>query len=153
MSGQARYGLLYTEYGTSPHWRLSFPKLAVYILCCPLFSFLFCIAYSVLFNFESATFTHCQVYNFLPSISAAIGNFSPQREVWQIAITLQAVPRLCVAYLYLKQHSNLLYNGDLWLSYIAFILNIIENLSLIVLSYFTSSKHYGKTNMFYLSRI
>ncbi|CAH0560335.1 unnamed protein product [Brassicogethes aeneus] len=139
---EAKYGLLYSAYEISC-WRMSFPRFAVTTCAIPLLAFVFCIVYSVLLNFESATFTHCQVYNILPSISSAIGNFTPQKEVWQIAITMQALPRFFIAYLYFQHNSHLLYSRDLWLSYINFALNVIENIALITLSYFTSSKFYA----------
>lgn len=150
MSKDARYGLLYSEYEFSPYLRIHFEKFAVLVVSFPLLAFLFCISYSVIFNFESATYTHCQVFNMLPSISAAIGNFSPQREIWQGAIAIQAVPRFYVAREYLNYHYSVLFPQDLWIAQIAFFLNIAENIALILLSFFTSSRHYG---MFYLSTL
>lgn len=144
MSKDARYGLLYSEYEFSPYLRIHFEKFAVLVVSFPLLAFLFCISYSVIFNFESATYTHCQVFNMLPSISAAIGNFSPQREIWQGAIAIQAVPRFYVAREYLNYHYSVLYPQDLWIAQIAFFLNVTENIALSLLSFFTSSRHYGK---------
>lgn len=141
--GKPQYALYYNEYERRPHMRVSFTKVIVLVMCFPLFAFLFCIVYSVAFNFESATYTHCQVYNILPSISAAIGNFSPQREIWQTAITLQLLPRILVAREYLNHHHKMLHSKNMWMGYIAFVLNIIENISLITLSFFTSSRFYG----------
>ncbi|KAJ8937268.1 hypothetical protein NQ314_011974 [Rhamnusium bicolor] len=143
MSREARYGLLYSEYEFSPYVRIPFEKFALIIVCFPLLAFMFCISYSVLFNFESATYTHCQVYNMLPSISAAIGNFSPQREIWQGAIAIHAVPRFYIAFEYLHHHYSVLFPQDLWIGQIAFFLNIVENVALIILSFFTSSKFYA----------
>ncbi|CAH1953581.1 unnamed protein product [Acanthoscelides obtectus] len=143
MSKDARYGLLYSEYEYATYLRIPFEKFSLVVVCFPLLAFIFCVAYSVLYNFESATYTHCQVYNLLPSISAAIGNFSPQREIWQGAIALHAVPRFYVAYEYLQHHNSVLYSQDLWIGHIAFFLNVIENIALIMLSFFTSSRYYA----------
>ncbi|XP_030753438.1 post-GPI attachment to proteins factor 2-like [Sitophilus oryzae] len=141
-SSKSRYGLLYSEY-EYPCIRMSFEKFVVGVMCLPLLAFVFCIVYSVIYNYESATYTHCQVYNVLPSISAAIGNFSPQREIWQTAISLQALPRIYVAMEYLNHHQNVLNRNNMWMGYVACLLNIVENLSLVTLSFFTSSKFYA----------
>lgn len=145
MSKEARYGLLYSEYEFSPYLRINFEKLILLVVSFPFLAFLFCISYSVIFNFESATYTHCQVFNMLPSISAAIGNFSPQREIWQGAIAIQAAPRFYIAHEYLNHHYSVLYPQDLWIARTAFFLNVMENIALILLTFFTSSKHYGKS--------
>lgn len=144
MASEARYGLLYSQYEFPPLLRVSFEKFSLMTVGFPFFAFLFCIIYSVLFEFESATSTHCQVFNLLPSISAAIGNFSPQREVWQSAIALHAIPRFYLANTYLQHHYSVLYPHDLWMGQTACLLNVVENIALIVLSFFTSSKFYGK---------
>ncbi|ENN73716.1 post-GPI attachment to proteins factor 2 [Dendroctonus ponderosae] len=140
---KTQYALIYNEYEYRPNLRVSFTKVIVLVMCFPLLAFLFCIIYSVIFNFENATYTHCQVYNALPSISAAIGNFSPQREIWQTAMTLQLFPRILVAREYLNHHHKMLHSKNMWMGYLAFILNIVENISLITLSFFTSSKFYA----------
>lgn len=144
MSAEARYALLYNDYEISPCLRVPFATFSWATLCVPLFAFLFCIAYSVLFHFESATFTHCHVYNVLPSISAAIGSFSPQREVWQVAILLQALPRLSVVAMYLQFHQKKLHAGDIYLANCACFLNVIEIIALMILTFFTSSAYYRK---------
>lgn len=41
--------------------RIPFGKLAWITVSLPFFSFIFCVIWSVLFNFEKATFTHCKV--------------------------------------------------------------------------------------------
>ncbi|KAL3266964.1 hypothetical protein HHI36_011113 [Cryptolaemus montrouzieri] len=142
MPVEARYALLYSDYEVTPCLRIPFEKFAFLILTLPLCAFIFCIIYSVLFHFESATSTHCHVYNVLPSISAAIGNFSPQREVWQTAIMLQSVPRFYIAVIYLQFHHAMAYPRDAWMGNFAFLLNVTENISLIILSFWTSSRHY-----------
>lgn len=137
-----KYALLYTDHHLSTFFRIQFEKFAILIVTLPLLAFLFCISYSVLFHFESATFTHCHVYNFLPSISAAIGNYSPQREVWQTAILLHAFPRFYIAYIYMHYHQNMLLSHESWMANLAFFFNVIENIALLVLSFWTSSRHY-----------
>lgn len=144
MSAEARYALLYNDYETSPCLRVPFATFSWVTLGVPLCAFLFCIVYSVLFHFEMATYTHCHVYNVLPSISAAIGSFSPQREIWQIAILLQALPRLSVVSMYLQFHQKKLFPRDIYLANFACILNLLENIALIILTFWTSSAYYRK---------
>lgn len=144
MPAEARYALLYNDYEISPCFRIPFGIFSWVTVCISLFAFLFCIVYSVLFHFESATFTHCHVYNILPSISAAIGSFSPQREVWQLAMLLQLLPRICVVFMYYEYHQKKLYPRDIYLGNFACILNVVENVALIILSFWTSSGNYRK---------
>merc|ERR1711935_1203208 len=66
----------------------------------PLFGFGFCVTWSFIFDYENSTKTHCEVENFAPSISAAIGSFLPQKYVWQVAIALHIVPRFLFLWLY-----------------------------------------------------
>lgn len=152
MSNEARYALLYSEYELSPYVRLPFEKFSILTVCLPLFAFLFCIVYSVLFHFENATYTHCHVFNVLPSISAAIGNFTPQRQVWQSAIILQAVPRFSIAAMYWQHHNAVLYPAHQWLGAVACLFNVVENGALIILSFWTSSRHYRKSLLLLLLR-
>ncbi|XP_056631096.1 post-GPI attachment to proteins factor 2-like isoform X2 [Diorhabda sublineata] len=142
MSKQPHYGLLYSEYEYSSYLRIPFEKFSFIVVSFPLLALIFCIFYSVIFNFESATYTHCEVYNLLPSISAAIGSFSPQREIWQGAVTLQAIPRFFIAFQYLHLHFSVLHSQYFWIARIAFFLNIFENVALVVLSFFVSSQNY-----------
>ena len=50
--------------------------------------------------FQSSTQTHCEVDNFAPSISAAIGSYLPQKYVWQTCICLHISPRFLFLYMY-----------------------------------------------------
>ena len=51
------------------------------------------IVTSISFKFQESTFTHCDVVNIAPSISASIGSFSPQKYVWKLLIGLHSGPR------------------------------------------------------------
>lgn len=85
-----------------------------------------------------------QVYNFLPSISAAIGNYQPQRFVWTMAITLHALPRFFIALFYHRRYQELIKNPWTALARLAFLLNVIENVCLLGLTYFTSVHNYSE---------
>ncbi|XP_040576225.1 post-GPI attachment to proteins factor 2-like [Lepeophtheirus salmonis] len=81
-------------------------RLAVITVCFPLFGFIFCLFYSFVYHFDKTTYTHCEVPNFSPSISAAIGSFAPQKYVWQTAIALHIGPRFFFVDLYRRYFQN-----------------------------------------------
>jgi post-GPI attachment to proteins factor 2 len=107
-----------------PLLSVSFQKFSVTTVSLPLFSFIFCVSYSLIYHFEASTSTHCHTWNYLPSISvstnyrlfllrphfllvlmswqAAIGQFQPQAIVWQICIIIHFIPRLIITWMYKK---------------------------------------------------
>ena len=90
-----------------------------------------------------------QVPNYLPSISAAIGGYVPQRNVWRISIALHAFPRFLAALAYFQYHMNFLVEKRRHL-YIALaglctLLHMVENFALVVLTYISSLENRGKT--------
>lgn len=84
-----------------------------------------------------------QVYNFLPSVSAAIGNYKPQRDVWKTAIALQAIVRIVVFLIYYRYYREHVYKWARYLSNVALVMYSIENTSLVTLSFWSSDKNYG----------
>lgn len=124
-------------------FEIPFGKFAVLVAALPFLSFLFCVCWSVLYFYDRSTATHCGVVNYLPSISAAIGNYQPQRFIWQCAILLQSLPRLLVAQQYLRHNSNRIRRSRRAFAYLAFLLNVIENIALVGLSLWNSSDFYG----------
>lgn len=78
---------------------LPFQSLAIATATSQISSLVFCLAWSIKFNFYESTATHCRVDNFLPSLSATL-DFTPQRDVWRSCIGLAGVPRFFIAYLY-----------------------------------------------------
>lgn len=135
----------YERLGDSkPVFSISFGRFAVIIVSLPFFGFIFCVVYSVLFFFKQSTGTHCHVANLLPSISAAIGNYQPQRFVWQVCIVLHFLPRLLIARMYLKHYDDVIRRNRRGFAYVAVLLNVLENFALLGLSLFTSIDSYGK---------
>lgn len=122
--------------------RVRFGKLAVITVLFPVVGFLFCVVWSLLYNFDQANATHCMVYNFLPSLSAAIGNYQPQRFVWQASVLVHALPRYAIAFLYKNFHIGLLRKRRKELAYLACMLNITELSSLVGLTMWTSVSNY-----------
>ncbi|XP_039285233.1 post-GPI attachment to proteins factor 2 [Nilaparvata lugens] len=123
--------------------RLPIPSLAWLTCLLPLSSFVFCVVWSLIYNFEDSTFTHCKVPNFLPSISAAIGNYKTQRLVWGAAIAVHAVPRFLFTSMYRKYYRDVLRNRAQRLATLACALNIIENIALIGLTFIPSAYNYA----------
>ncbi|XP_064481969.1 post-GPI attachment to proteins factor 2-like [Ornithodoros turicata] len=124
--------------------QVHFRRLAVGTVMLPLFSFIFCVIWSLIHNFKSVTATHCKVWNFLPSISAAIGSYTPQIYVWRMGIALHSAPRLLVSFMYRRYYHNLLADspGYQSLGTVAFVLNVVENLCLLGLTNISSSEDY-----------
>ena len=89
-------------------------------------------------------FVKTQVYNFLPSISAAIGHYRPQKNVWKAAIATQAVIRALVFLMYYRYYNEKLYKWAHTLSNMVLVTYAMENLALISLSFWSSNENYGK---------
>lgn len=94
---------------------------------------------------QASTKTHCEVDNFAPSISAAIGSFLPQKYVWQTCICLHISPRFAFLFLYkhfyqTKLNLNISYKWLLVRSSSVF--NFIELLSLLGLTLVSSQEDF-----------
>ncbi|KAL5278405.1 PGAP2 family protein [Megaselia abdita] len=121
---------------------IPFDKLIIFLVFAPMFSFLFCVILCLLFSFERSTASHCNVRNFLPTISTAIGNYQPQRFIWQFVICVDFIPRLVLAKMYLVFHKDVIRKNRMHLAEIAFGFNVVENVALLVLSLWTSDESY-----------
>ncbi|XP_059147438.1 post-GPI attachment to proteins factor 2-like isoform X2 [Physella acuta] len=125
---------------------LPFPAMAKIVCGLPLFATLFCIIWSVIYDFEDSTATHCRVRNYLPSISAAIGGFTPQRYVWRISIALHATPRFLIAIAYYNFHTSILVgkHNECYKSVAAFtsLCHIIEVGALVGLTFISSTENH-----------
>lgn len=133
-----------------PVFKIPFGRFAVLVVCLPFLSFLFCVLCSVLFFFEEATHTHCEVTNYLPSVSAAIGRYQPQRFVWQLAICLHFLPRLYVAKMYYEYYKANIAEDYTAVAHFACFLNVFENFALLGLSLWTSAEAYKLHKIFFL---
>ncbi|KAH8242739.1 hypothetical protein KR032_001591, partial [Drosophila birchii] len=126
----------------SVYFRLPFPWVALSSVGLPMAGCIFGVTWSLIFDFERSTYTDCQVTNYLPSISAAIGSYEPQRTVWQLVIFLHFPLRIVMAKAYLQHYlKDFRHCRQLW-GVVAHCLNVAEVLALVCLSFWSSTTHY-----------
>ncbi|XP_052792525.1 post-GPI attachment to proteins factor 2-like [Mya arenaria] len=111
----------------------------------PLFGISFAIVWSILFDFEASNRTACKVPNLLPTLSSAIGGFTPQRYIWRFCISMQTGLRFLLAFCYYHWHhrvqvgsKQLLYNR---LVTLAITCHVLENLALVTLTAISSTEN------------
>ena len=98
-----------------------------------------------IFDFQNSTKTHCEVENFAPSISAAIGSFLPQKYVWQVAIALHIVPRFLFLWMYkqfYKSRISVITPRIYWLIQVTIGFNLLELVSLLGLTLVSSQEDF-----------
>ncbi|KAK0414494.1 hypothetical protein QR680_011463 [Steinernema hermaphroditum] len=110
----------------------------------PLSALFICIFLSITLHIDDSTRTHCGVDNWLPSVSAAVASFSPERYIWRVFIGLHGAPRLILALAF----RNLLLSSPIrspstgiWfaiLCQLACFLNLAENIFLLLLTSISS---------------
>lgn len=121
------------EYSAKFPVRIPFKCVALITGTCQIFALVFCLTWSIKFNFYESTATHCHVVNFLPSISATL-EFTPQRDIWITVIGLFSGLRYFIAYLYYQ----LIYRSK-WL----FALHCLEITALLGLSIVDSLRFFA----------
>lgn len=74
-------------------------KIAVLLISSlPAVAVFLCLVLSILLHWKEATQTHCNVSNWLPSVSAAVASYSPERYIWRFLIGLHTTPRIIIAF-------------------------------------------------------
>lgn len=125
--------------------------LPVIASCLVLFAFTFCVLWSVTFNFHETTETHCNVTNYLPSISSAVDSFYPQILVWRLSIATHIIPRYLIVCMYYRFYHTV-FSVQGWLKYVtsfSICLLFIENSALVGLTFISSTDHFkGHQNSF-----
>ncbi|VDD90461.1 unnamed protein product [Enterobius vermicularis] len=126
-------------------------KWCVYVVGgLPLSALFICVSLALILHPAQSTSTHCNVYNWLPSISAAVAAYSPERYVWRFFIGLHAAPRFIVAFAY----RNLLLNSPMreyWTTQgwfplacnLACSINLAENAFLLLLTSVSSTEDHS----------
>uniref|UniRef100_A0A914HWV8 Post-GPI attachment to proteins factor 2 n=1 Tax=Globodera rostochiensis TaxID=31243 RepID=A0A914HWV8_GLORO len=125
---------------------VQFKYLVFFIAGCPLGAFLLCLFLSIILHYEQAVWTHCEVTNWLPSLSSAVSSFAPERYIWRLFIGFHGTPRLVLAFAF----KNFLITSSLWpspfrpwyrwASQFSCALNLCEILSLVLLSSISSTE-------------
>ncbi|NXT12891.1 PGAP2 factor, partial [Prunella fulvescens] len=78
-------------------FRLRFTTLALGTVFCPLFGFLFCVIWSLLFNFRETTATHCGVRDSLGESHIPGGDRAPNEDQDSVSVWKRLTARLCCA--------------------------------------------------------
>lgn len=127
-----------------PLVRIPFTHFTVATVMLPFGGLLICLAVSLFYHYEDATYTHCEVRNYLPSISAAISRV-PERYIWRGFIGLHSAPRYLIAAAYFSLYQRL-FRGrllELLQGALTLLLSLIENTGLLVLTYVGSTETYN----------
>lgn len=126
-----------------PLIRLRFTSFAMATVLLPLTGLIACIFISLVYHFDDATFTHCRVSNYLPSISAAISGV-PERYIWRSCVGLHSAPRYMVAAAYFNFYRARFADRlpELLLSHLALVCSLAENTGLVLLTYVSSAETY-----------
>lgn len=83
--------------GDDELFRLPF-KFVVYIVAgLPFTALMLCLILSLMLHWDEATRTHCGVSNWLPSVSAAVASYAPERYIWRLFIGIHGAPRIGLA--------------------------------------------------------
>ncbi|CAI2347407.1 unnamed protein product [Caenorhabditis sp. 36 PRJEB53466] len=123
-----------------------FKYFVLFIGGLPSSALLICVLLSLFLHFEQSTATHCEVSNYLPSISAAVSTYSPEKYIWRILIGLHIGPRFAVSIAcrnYLTSSPLRPLTGSKQfrtLCNVACLLNLLENFFLLALTSISSSE-------------
>ncbi|KAM7397446.1 hypothetical protein PAMA_005638 [Pampus argenteus] len=134
-----------------PLIRLRFTSCAVGTLLLPLSGLVACLSLSLIYHFEESTYTHCQVSNYLPSISAAISRV-PERYIWRCCIGLHSAPRFLVSATYFSFYRSRFASKlpELLLSALTLLCSLAENCGLLLLTYVSSTETYSESAAAYV---
>lgn len=119
-------------------------KLCFVTVSVPLFAFTACVFITMYKDFEHANNTHCKVPNIFPSISASIGNYEPQSTIWKTAIYLHFPLRFFLLCLRWSYYRKIVQEELDFIVNLTVFINMIENLTLLGLTYWSSSDNYCK---------
>ncbi|XP_060792222.1 post-GPI attachment to proteins factor 2 [Neoarius graeffei] len=127
-----------------PLVRLPFTIFILGTVSLPFFGFITCVVLSLIYHFNEATYTHCQVNNYLPSISAAI-SLTPQRYIWRFCVGLHSAPRFLIVVTYFSFYRGRFSRqiAEQVLSVVTLLCGVSENAGLLILTYVCSTETYN----------
>ncbi len=134
-----------TKSPVRPLLRLPLPSLARLCVAPPVAAFAFCLAHAALLDAERANYTHCRVWNFAPSVSAAVGTSGLRSAAWRICLAVHAAPRLLVALMYRARRlemASIAGGGRGAAVHLTFWVHLVELFGLLLLSMVSSKEHY-----------
>ncbi|GMS88713.1 hypothetical protein PENTCL1PPCAC_10888 [Pristionchus entomophagus] len=127
---------------------LPFRYIVYAVAALPSSALFLCILCALLLHYEEATTTHCGVENWLPSVSAAVSSFAPEKYIWRVLVGLHGGPRFILAF----ANMNFLLSSPLQplqgttmfkaLCKIACGIHIIENVFLLLLTAISSNENH-----------
>ncbi|KAL9973905.1 hypothetical protein ACROYT_G020413 [Oculina patagonica] len=135
----------------TPLMSVRLERFALFISSLPLLSFVSCVSIALVWHFEQTTRTHCNVPNYLPSISAAIGGHMPEKFIWRVGIALHCLPRIFLFPFIIHKHYKETQSGRrnnlttwwFWpLNLLNCILQVVENGALLTLTYISSTDNF-----------
>ncbi|KXJ12247.1 post-GPI attachment to proteins factor 2 [Exaiptasia diaphana] len=114
----------------------------------PFLSTVICVICSLVLHFDQATTTHCRVANYLPSISAATGDYSPEKYIWRVGIGYHSSLRLFGIALefnlfFLKaSHQTRAKTSFMLLNKLNTFCYTLENFALVLLTFVSADENY-----------
>ena len=139
--------------GDTPIAQLSLRYLYFLGYSGPLLALVACLVISYYYNWNHVIRTHCNNWQFWPSISSVIGNVAPQKYIWRVGVAISLVERMHDGLVYFQIHkrwidsirAGLSRHALNWIQFLRWavcVAHYIEQGSLLLLTYVSSSEHY-----------
>ena len=121
-----------------PLFQVPAPWMTIFASLCPFLGLLSCFLIAAIFHAEDTTWTHCRVYNFMPSVSAAIGNNAVERVIWKLAVAAHNIFTILDSFI---MYANLRRHGaGLLASRFCFLTKVFCCLALYLLTFVSSTE-------------
>lgn len=126
--------------------RIPFRHAIRLTLALPFGAFIFAVFWAIFTDYERSVNVVCtkdgtKIRNYLPSLSAATGDFPVSQTLWTLCIVIHSPPRFLYGSMYLKYFQTITHPSYHSWAYIAWILSVLEVLGLAGLSVITSKQN------------